>query len=152
MPYYYLDSSALAKAYVLEPGTSRIEQLIQNEALVVSSLVYVELASVFARRSREGRLSDALRVHLYQRLASDLGGFDVIEASDRILIAAARRMIERPDIVVRAADAIHLATAEQSFILARQAGVTDCVFVCADRRLSDAARAVGLTVEDPSAH
>ena len=57
MTTYYLDTSALSKRYVQEPGTLWIRALIDPTAshtLLLARITMVELYSALARRRREG--------------------------------------------------------------------------------------------------
>lgn len=69
----------------------------------------------------------------------------ILEAASRILLNFAVPML-------RTLDAIHLATAQQSFMLARRSGEIEAVVVTSDRRMIDAAAALGLTVDNPEEH
>lgn len=55
----YLDTSALVKLYVDEPGTQEVARWIQRATAVSTSRVsYVEARAAFARRYRERALSN----------------------------------------------------------------------------------------------
>jgi len=66
MSLHYLDTSALVKRYVNEVGSEQIDALMSVEPLAVSALVRVEVASVLARRMREGTLTQEQRDRLYR--------------------------------------------------------------------------------------
>jgi predicted nucleic acid-binding protein len=111
----YLDTSALAKVYVREPGSDVLEAaLLGRRDLIVSDLAVTELTSAVARRVRDGDLSLAHGRRVYQRLLGDLeaGQFLRVELNaeahreaERLLLAVGRRT------PLRAADALHLALA-----------------------------------------
>lgn len=58
----YLDSSALVKLYLAEPGREEVEKLLEStEAVTTSVIAYTEIRATFARRLRSGELSNMLR-------------------------------------------------------------------------------------------
>lgn len=79
---------------------------------------------------------------------ADLVGWSVLGRLYRVEIDTAVRAAAGAyaEPLLCSLDAIHLATAE---ILARQAGADFVAFVTYDRRLLDAAKAVGLAVASP---
>src|SRR5438045_2028616 len=53
MPAYFLDSSALVKAYRREAGTNRVTQLLSgSDPIMVARLAQVEVSSAIVRRGR----------------------------------------------------------------------------------------------------
>jgi predicted nucleic acid-binding protein len=149
---YFLDSSALVKRYLQEGGSAFIERLVESEAIIISLLALPEVASAFARRVRAATLGPEQQALLYQKLLDDIERIPSAAVSDVILRRASVLVADREIRGLRAADAIHLATAEQSFILARESGIHECVFVCAEGRLREAALTIGMTVADPEDH
>jgi predicted nucleic acid-binding protein len=111
----YLDTSALAKLYVPEPGSDVLEAaLLGRRDLLVSDLTVTELTSALARRAREGDLDHVHARRVYAALLRDLadGQYRWVEATrevhrdaERLLLGASRRA------ALRAADAMHLALA-----------------------------------------
>jgi len=149
---YYVDASALVKLYVTERGTSRVKTLVASGGITTSLLSVAEVASALGRRTLAGEYSAEQRDELFLTFLNDARAYDVMTIAEPLVMAAARRLLEGGGVpILRGSDAIHLATAEQSFILARQAG-EDGVLVTSDRRLRDAAMAAGLTVENPEEH
>ena len=140
----YLDTSALAKLYVPEPGSDALEAaLVGRRDLVVSDLAVTELASAVARRVRAAQISGRDAQRIYGRLLRDLAAGEFRRAeltvgthreAERLLLALGRRA------PLRAADALHLA-------LAALAGAR--VLVTFDRRLLGATAALG-TFEVPA--
>ena len=54
---HYLDTSALVKRYVAEPGSDRVQELFRlSPGPAVSRLAVVETAGAICRRAREGHL------------------------------------------------------------------------------------------------
>ena len=153
MPLYYLDSSALIKAYLPETGSAWIEELVVGETIAISMLTVSEVASALSRRGREGALSAGQRQQLFDTFLAHTVRFQVMPVSpDVIDDAAAILLSDSPGAGLRTLDAIHLATAQRSFILARQAASESGVLVAADRRLREAALALGTAVDNPEEH
>jgi hypothetical protein len=140
----YLDTSALAKLYLPEPGSEALESaLLGRRDLLVADLAATELTSAVSRRLRQGDLSarDARRV--YTRLRGDLSRGEVqrLELSGAVHREAERLLLGLGRTVpLRALDALHLALAS-----AAAAGA----FVSFDRKQLAAARALG-TFELPA--
>ncbi|MBI3592196.1 MAG: type II toxin-antitoxin system VapC family toxin, partial [Nitrospirae bacterium] len=54
----YFDTSALVKRYVKERGSEKVDALLKDSTIVVTSkLTYPEMLSAFTRRHREGTFS-----------------------------------------------------------------------------------------------
>jgi hypothetical protein len=79
---YFIDSSALAKIYHPELGTSRLDQILDEPArrIIISRLTLVELRPVFAIKARTGVLAKADAFSSLSRFDQDQasGIFDVI--------------------------------------------------------------------------
>jgi hypothetical protein len=135
---HFLDASALVKRYVQEPGTDDIRRLSRRRSrLAASALSFVEIPSALSRRARAGDLPlDAAREHS-ARVARDLGEMHVILPRTPVLDIASDLVWRHP---LRAYDALQLASAVW---LARETQLA-LTFVCADRKLADAATAQGL--------
>lgn len=54
---HFLDTSALVKRYVAEPGSTEVRRLFRASMLGVARIAYAELAAAVARRQREGALT-----------------------------------------------------------------------------------------------
>ncbi|MBI5631073.1 MAG: type II toxin-antitoxin system VapC family toxin [Elusimicrobia bacterium] len=124
----FLDSSALAKRYVEEPGSEEILRLCREaEEIILSSLCVPEIISGFARLKREGRLSASQYRKLKRELAADVDAATVVDLTPAVIGRAVGCLERSP---LRALDAIHVACALES----------SCgLFVTADRRQRDAA-------------
>jgi predicted nucleic acid-binding protein len=125
----YLDASALAKLLVAEPESDDLfDQLEQSGAMLATSLVgAVEVERVCRRMDVPA--SEVRRVL-----------DEVVMLSFDVAVAAIAGRIAPP--VLRALDAIHLATA-------RALGSDLDVMYCYDRRLAAAAELVGIDVRSP---
>ncbi|MEU0152984.1 type II toxin-antitoxin system VapC family toxin [Micromonospora fulviviridis] len=131
----YLDSAAVIKMLRREEETPDLIGWLNDHAgtaLVSSALVEVEVPRALRRAAPQALVG----------VPSVLGRLYRVEI-DTAVRAAAGAYAEP---LLRSLDAIHLATAE---ILARQAGADFVAFVTYDRRLLDAAKAVGLAVASP---
>lgn len=139
MSLIYVDTSVLAKRYLVSPQSDAIEAMFQEpgDRFVVSDLCAVELESMVARRAREASGRGLDRHHARLRIDDDLrsGFFDVVPLDTSILIAARRWIAEGPPLATL--DALHLATAIT-------AGAE--VLASDDRQFVRAARAAGLRV------
>ena len=134
----YIDSSALVKRYLTEPGTEAVQGLFGGpDAVAGSALTAVEVPSAISRAKRAGivKAADATRaIALFQ---GDWARFVRIPVDDRRLDAAAV-LAERH--CLRALDAVHLASA-LSWAEAIAGAVVLATF---DRELWLAAREAGL--------
>jgi predicted nucleic acid-binding protein len=130
----YLDTSALAKLYVLEPETHEIQRLVDSQSgLVFTSVVtYAEMLAVLARCRREDRLTGAAHRSAKRRFLRDWRTIHVVGVDERVL-APAETLIETHNL--RGFDAIHLCAA---LWLGRP------LFACFDTRLRSAAGSAGL--------
>ncbi|HEV7590487.1 MAG TPA: type II toxin-antitoxin system VapC family toxin [Longimicrobium sp.] len=154
---YYLDSSALVKLYVREPGSRRLaawvgvraETGVRSVAVSVSRLGFPETMSAITRRRNEGSLSPAEAMKLWNAVLSDF----MSGAQTYVVIDPTETIVGRAAILVatyglRGYDAVHLASA-----LRLQMDVSDqdeVVFVSADGRLNRAAAAERLSTADPT--
>ncbi|MFD2763760.1 type II toxin-antitoxin system VapC family toxin [Micromonospora eburnea] len=131
----YLDSAAVIKLLRREQETPELVGWLNERvgmSMVSSALVEVEVPRALRRAAPQALVG----------VPSVLGRLYRVEI-DAAVRAAAGAYAEP---LLRSLDAIHLATAE---ILARQAGADFAAFVTYDRRLLDAAKAVGLPVASP---
>ena len=132
----FFDSSALAKRYVEEKGSERVETILgPAAALAVSVICLPEVVSALCRRQRERRLSKSQYASAKSALFLDMEDATVLGITEQV-IAQAIELLERWPL--RSADALHIAcAAEWSAEL----------FVSADERQCRAARAYGMRVE-----
>ena len=115
MTHYYLDTSALVKGYVSEPGSQWVRSLLANptHVLFISQLTIVETSAAIAILIRIGRLSKRQGERAYDEFKADVTHrlYHVILASERMTEAAARLAQIHP---LKAYDAVQLATAIHS--------------------------------------
>jgi predicted nucleic acid-binding protein len=135
MAIVYLDTSALVKLVVHEPGSALAAALWDGADLVVTSrLADAEVRAVLAGGRRAGRLEDeGGATAAWDRLWP---GLHVVELAESVTTAAAALVDRHP---LRAADALHLASA-------LELRSPDLVVAAWDEHLAAAARAEGLRV------
>jgi predicted nucleic acid-binding protein len=151
---YYLDTSALVKLYVREPGSRRMVawvgdrrmSFLPDVQIYVSRLVFPETMSAITRRRNDRRAPRAVG-GLWSAVASDFldsaPPYAIIDPTETIVGHAAFLMATHG---LRGYDAVHLATA-----LAVKARLSDpLIFVSADGTLNEAATAERLVTADPT--
>jgi predicted nucleic acid-binding protein len=141
----YLDTSALVKRFVQEPGSRAVDRLLATGKPVGTSIVaYAELFAALARKRRDR----ALPLARYQMVAGEVerewSTYVRVTVLPTIL-ARSRRLVETHPL--RGFDALHLASAAYL----AEALEVDVTFAAADRRLLDAAAAEGLVAADVGA-
>ena len=133
----FLDSSALAKRYVQEPDSDRVEAILSSaSALGVSVICLSEVVSALCRRRREGKLSRPQYLQAKRALLSDIEDTSVIGITEQV-VARAVELLERWSL--RSSDSLHVACAAEW---------STQLFVSADERQCAAAKAYGLRVEE----
>ena len=134
-----VDSSALAKRYVVEAGSNDvITACSQATDILVSVLVTPEVLSAFNRLQREKRITVQRYRALKRRLIGDLAQATLIGVTPSVIGKAVQCLERHP---LRAADAVHVATALVS---------SADLFITFDKRQREVARAMGLSVGPPS--
>ncbi|MCI0546320.1 MAG: PIN domain-containing protein [Candidatus Rokubacteria bacterium] len=127
------------KLYVSEAASEGVNRALEGrDDLLASDLVTTEIASALARRVREERLrpEHARRVHQTILSALHAGPYRRLELGREEHREAERLLLGRPDLALRAADALHLALARSGRAVA---------MATFDRRLAQAARATGMS-------
>lgn len=133
----FLDSSALAKRYVQEPGSDRVEEILFSaSSLGISVICVAEIISALCRRRRESKLSRRQYLKAKQALFEDIADASVVNITDQVMARAVELLERWP---LRSSDALHIASA------AEWSGE---LFVSADDRQCAAAQAYGLRVEE----
>jgi uncharacterized protein len=150
---YYLDASALVKCYVHETGSEWLRSLLsspQAEFSFTSRMTIVEVISAFARRLREGALTAAEFATAENAFRSDcLHDYQIMPPTLEIVDRACSLLRRHP---LRAYDATHLASALSAQKFLETEGRPLLVFLSADDRLTAAASAEGLAVDNPNQH
>ena len=134
----YIDTSALIKGYLIEPGTPDFMNWFAADATpCVSPLSVVEFQCAIRRRERAGELLHKRAKAILSRLDEHLADTTISQlAWPANAFAHARDLLDRVSpLALRALDALHLAVALQH----------RCVgFATADRVQLEAARMLGL--------
>ncbi len=153
MEIYYLDTSAAVKKYVDEIGSNWLRALVdpaRYPLLITSQLLMVEMISAFARRVREGSVTQLDYDQMVQTFRDDYHAqYQIVPISDSILNLACDLLERHP---LRAYDAMHLATAIVIHRFLQTHQLPAVTFLCADDRLIDAATAEGLLADNPNWH
>lgn len=130
----YLDTSALVKYLIEEPGTDRAERLWRTASdRYTSRITYAEARAALARAGRDGRTTPREQTMARRGLDMRWDGLRQIGVTDR-LVRLAGDLADRR--ALRGYDAVHLASA---LILG-----DEVVMATWDRELSDAASEEGL--------
>jgi predicted nucleic acid-binding protein len=136
----YLDTSALVKFYVEEPGSRAVRALLERAQVVSTSRVaYVEMRAGLARKLRQGELREKEYKHILSAFEKDWKDYFVIEVSESVANLGGELVEKHP---LRALDALHLASA----LFLRERVRSDVFFSSFDERLNEAAKAEGLAV------
>ena len=128
----FLDTSALAKLFVPEAGTDKMNALLAQTGMEiwVSALAPLEFHSLAWRRNREGLLDAARVTALLDTLDEQLGEWQVIGLTPSVLQSARELLKEHAgQHALRTLDALQLA----SFNTLLEDG--PATFGCADARL-----------------
>jgi len=130
----FLDSSALAKLYLVEPESPSVEKMFRDNSpwIATSRVTHAEIFSVLARCQRDRRITPASYKTQKKSFLSDWNTFHIVELTAAVLSDAGRQ-IERH--ALRGFDAIHLCSA---------LWIGQPFFACFDDRLRNAAAAEGL--------
>lgn len=140
----FLDTSALVKLYILEPGSERMrERVARADSMAVSVLAFAESHATFARRRREELLFATELEQIRAAFATDWEELVQVPVGAAVLKPVPSLCERYP---LRGADAVQLASA----LLLREEGL-EVTFACSDGRLLGAAAAEGLAIFDPAA-
>jgi predicted nucleic acid-binding protein len=146
---YYLDTSAVVKLYIREPGTERILRIASRQAdnrIAVLSLTSVEFRSAIRKRERSGDLDQDGAAGTLAKFEHHLEARFLRQTVNDSVVDTALGLIDRYPL--RAYDALQLAGC---LSLQSIAGGDGPIFVCADRTLLAAAQSEGLSTIDPAA-
>jgi predicted nucleic acid-binding protein len=143
---YFLESTALAKLFVQEPGTDaliRLMEAVEDNRKLIAACAPLEVYAAIRRRERAGEISqeDAASALEILRLES---ARMVQEPLNPAVLEAARQLLDRTSL--RWPDALQLGAA----IVARDMfQSTEIIFLSASSHLLDAAKAEGFHTLDP---
>ena len=132
----FFDASALIKRYVDEAGSDRVQEILSVcSSLALCVICLPEVLSGLCRLRRERRLSPQHYAEIKRALVRDAEDSTLIHITDQVIVRTFDLLERWP---LRSSDALHVACAAEW-------GAD--VFVSADQRQCDAARAYGLRVE-----
>jgi uncharacterized protein len=153
MAGYFCDSSAIAKRYISETGTSWIIGLMRqatNNEFAVAQITGVEVVSAIVRRHRGNFLTTVQADKAIHRFLRDFNNsFGVVRINDAIVRNA---IYLAQTHVLRGYDAVQLASALSLNDTLSKLGLPLFTFVSADNALNSAAVAEGLAVDNPNNH
>jgi predicted nucleic acid-binding protein len=152
MGNFYLDSSAVVKYYVPETGSAWVRELIdvREHENTISQLTVIEVAAAIEKRRRMKEISQRHRARTLARFGMDYRQrYAIVRLSDSI-IELAVDLTSRHSL--RAYDAVQLATALRLDQMLQDNRLSPLTFVSADEMLCDAARAEGVSAENPNDH
>jgi predicted nucleic acid-binding protein len=143
MEVLFFDTSALVKRYYEEPGTERVDELIEDDRVVaITSLAVIETISAFRRKYNRDDISesalDTLLAAFFEEALSDF----VILPMDESIQEFSFSLILEDDL--RTLDSLQLSAA-----LSMTAEDADVVFVSADSDLISVADRRGLDTINP---
>lgn len=131
----FLDTSALVKRYIDEPGSDAVAAVLaEAESLTVSALCLPECVSAFQRLVRDGQLTSQQYEQLKATMLLDLSDVVVCHVVPEVVDLAIDCLERHP---LRTLDAMQLGSAR---------AVAPDLFVTGDRRQAEAARGEGLEV------
>ena len=132
----FLDSSAMVKRYIDEPGSDAVDVLCsQAMELGISVICLPEVVSALCRLIREGKLVSSQYIMLKQELVADGEDSEILDISPGVISLATAILEQTPS---RAMDAIHVASAIQW---------NADLFASSDLRQIASAEEFGLSVE-----
>jgi predicted nucleic acid-binding protein len=138
----YIDSSALAKLYVPEVESDRLDDFLRGKVgLMISELAITEVLSAVARRKRDGELKPEIANRIREAVLADAdsGSLARLHLDPTVHRAAERLLLASDSVHLRTLDALHLA-------LAFSGAATHVLTF--DRRMREAALHYGLNVID----
>ena len=147
MSLYYLETSALVKLYIQEPGTERLLRLASASAenrFAILSIAQAEFHSAVRRRTRDGDIDGAAAAQLLESLDGHVRTRFLRQNVNDVVLDLACGLIGKYPL--RAYDAIQLA----GCLVLRSAAPEQPVFSCAYHLLLEAAESEGLVCMDPA--
>ena len=136
----YLDTSALVKRYVMEPGSSEVIALIEQAEMVGSALLtQVEMAFAFSKAVRLNWVDAKEAENAWQDFLSHWRSFARLSVTPALIERAARLAWENG---LRGYDATHFAAA----LIWQETLESPVMLVTYDRELWLAAQKVNMTV------
>ncbi len=151
MAIYFLDSSAIAKRYINETGSTWICNLFDqalNNQFFITAITGVEIISAITRRAKSGSINNRDAIAIRHQFKQDiLSQYQVIEITGTIINSS---MIMAEMYALRGYDAVQLASGRELNISCVANGLPAVIFVSADNTLNAAALAEGLVIDNPN--
>lgn len=136
----YAESSAVLAWLLLEREGARVDRLLSSaENIVASDLTLIECDRALFRAAAIGRLSATEASDCRRELAALAGAWNILRIGPEIVERARRSF---PTDIIRALDAIHLASA-----LVARAAIPLLEILTLDERIREAARDLGLKLQ-----
>ncbi|HWZ42230.1 MAG TPA: type II toxin-antitoxin system VapC family toxin [Candidatus Saccharimonadales bacterium] len=147
MALYYLETSALVKLYVREPGTDRVLALAaraNENQLAILALSQIEFRSAIRRREKNREIPGHIASQLLGAFSRHLESRFVTQMVTDFVLDIASTLVDR--YALRAFDAVQLA----GYAVWKNSSGSDMpIFVCADHDLLNAAKQEGMPIFDP---
>lgn len=149
----FVDTSALLKAYVVEPRGSDVMREILSRSefeagIFVSRTVILETYGCIARKWRRNKINeDEFRI-AWQELRGDVETFllGIVEHSQDLVDRAITLTATHREVEAGGIDCLHIASAERLAVAGEQLPI---IFVAADRGLRTVAERRGFVTFDP---
>ncbi len=153
MAVYFVETSALAKRYIAETGSTWLRALLQPTSgclIHIVRVTSVEIIAAITRRERGGTLTPTDATAARMAFRGDLAAeYHVIEVTPALSNQA---MLWAEQHGLRGYDALQLAAGLGVNARYLAGGLPPITCVSADTELNRAATSEGLAVEDPNAH
>ncbi|MEO2005379.1 MAG: type II toxin-antitoxin system VapC family toxin [Candidatus Poribacteria bacterium] len=149
MSSLFLDTSAVVKRYIDEPGSDEVRRLVRPQTsnhVYIAHITIVEGVAAIARRARAGDVTAEHALSAYDGLQRDADSlYSVIPVG---AVVSERAVTLARANGLRGYDAVQLAAA---LLLADALRAEPVTLVSADRRMWEVARHEGMNVIDPTA-
>lgn len=113
----YFDTSYMVRLYYADAGAERVRELAATDHVACAALGQAEMMAAFHRKLREGAIRPAAYSALLGqfRAHDEMGAFQWLSQDEEVFSKIAGVYAKLPaNVFLRAADAIHLATAAES--------------------------------------
>jgi len=114
---YYFDAAFLARLYVEDDGFQEVRRVARNAVIQTSIIGKMETEAAFHRKFREGFLDEKDHAEVHRQFFDDLrwGLIELLPLTTTVIDQVSNAFLHLPaNVVLRAGDAIHLATAAEA--------------------------------------
>ncbi len=140
MDNYFIDTSALFKRYIIEPGTDKLDEIFyKGGVFYISDVTIIEFISNLKRKIEVTKeLDNSVYKKIKKEFFNDiaLGNLKTVSISSEIIIGAIS-LLDRS--YITPLDSIQLSTA-----LFKMSQNAKTIFICSDKKLSIIAQQNGL--------